>query len=197
MPHCSLYMRTQWWTVVSTETTLPWYYYFEWIVCEKKTKKQSTWCGCGRLATTVYNCIQNPENIYQEVWMKNNIPALVKSSGCAAAGREAETIWVTEECNAANLCKDFRWVSQQASTWGILRHHLYAGMNNCCPWRLFPPDLQDWWGRLPRRLDATVIPPLHGGQRTTGHYWHVPAEQPHRHSCSEGGCINRPGADVV
>lgn len=52
-------------------------------------------------------------------------------------------------------------------------------------------------GQIVLQTGRHCDPSLHGGQCTTGHYWHIPAAELHHHSCSVGGRVNRPEAEVV
>lgn len=79
---------------------------------------------------------------------------------------------------------------------GILRHDLYAALNNCCPWKLLPPDWgssgadcsADWmtlWSRptwRPNTQQGIIDTSQLHSSATTVAQW--------------GRCIYRPAADL-
>lgn len=107
-----------------------------------------------------------------------------------------QTVWGSEECRTANLCKDFSQVSQQANTWAIcditcMQQWTTAALE-CCSLQTVSLAGQivlqagcHWDLTLP-----------YGGKCTTAHYWHIPAAELH-HSCSERTRLAKTGAEVA
>lgn len=117
---------------------------------------------------------------------------IAKAAQCVAAVATAAAAWhwLNEECRAANLCTHCSRASQQASIWASR-----VQLGTTVALQIWSLQTAGPLGQIVvRRVNVATITSIHGSWHTMGHYWHVPAAEPHHRSCSVGGCVRKNGS---